>query len=302
MATTLITILGPTATGKTKIAAKLAHKFSGEIISADSRQVYIGMDIGTGKDLSDYVIENEMVQYHLIDIVHPNHEFNLFSFKKLFTKAFHDIKSRNKLPFLVGGTGLYLSSILQNYDLKQADFNSTAANELRKKSIEELREQTLKLIPNLHVKGDLQSKERMVKAILVAEAEKELKALPSINALILGINFPRDEIKARITDRLAKRMKEGLIDEVKKLIQSGITHERLESFGLEYKFISYYLSDKMNYDEMFQKLNTAIHQFSKRQMTWFRKMEREGVKIIWLNGHDFEKACTLIEKGLSSGS
>jgi tRNA dimethylallyltransferase len=295
----LITVLGPTATGKTKLAAKLAYKYNGEIISADSRQVYIGMDIGTGKDFSDYVVGIEKITYHLIDIVHPDQEFNLFTFKELFAKAFNDIKSRDKLPFLVGGTGLYLSSILQNYNLRQADFNSNKANELRKKSLDELRELTLKLIPNIHVKSDLQSKERMVKAILVAEAKEELKDFSSINSLVLGISFPREEIRKRITDRLIKRLNEGMIDEVKQLLQSGISHERLESFGLEYKFISRHLSGKLSYDEMFQKLNTAIHQFSKRQMTWFRKMEREGIKIDWLNGADFETAGKLIEKGLS---
>ncbi len=296
--TNLITILGPTATGKTKLAARLAHKYNGEIISADSRQVYIGMDIGTGKDFSDYIINQQQIKYHLINVIHPSEEFNLFMFKELFAKAFNEITSRGKLPFLVGGTGLYLSSIIQNYDLRKADFDSEKIVELENKSLDELRQLTTKLIPNIHVKRDLMSKERMIKAILVAEADERIKNFPQINSLVIGIKFERDEIKRRITERLKKRLSEGMIEEVKRLLDSGISFQRLESFGLEYKFISQYLAGKIGYDEMFQRLNTAIHQFAKRQTTWFRKMEREGVKIEWLNGADFEKACALIEENL----
>src|SRR3990172_2465529 len=266
MRTNLITILGPTATGKTRLAAKLAQRYKGEIISADSRQVYIGMDIGTGKDYNDYAINNTKINYHLIDIVRPDHEFNLFMFKELFAITFSDIISRNKLPFLVGGTGLYISSIIQNYDLKKADFNSSRINELEQMEIEDLRNLLLKLNSQIHYKRDLFSKERVIKTI---------------------------------TERLKKRLDEGMVDEVKRLLESGITFERLASFGLEYKFISMHLQGKLSFDEMFQKLNTAIHQFAKRQMTWFRKMEREGVKIEWLNGADFDTACGIIDGSLS---
>ena len=299
MRTNLITILGPTATGKTRLAAKLAQRYKGEIISADSRQVYIGMDIGTGKDYNDYAINNTKINYHLIDIVRPDQEFNLFMFKELFAITFSDIISRNKLPFLVGGTGLYISSIIQNYDLKKADFNSSRINELEKMEIEDLRNLLLKLNSQIHYKRDLFSKERVIKTILVAEAKEGLKYFPKINSLVLGVNMNRDEIKKRITERLKKRLDEGMVDEVKRLLESGITFERLASFGLEYKFISMHLQGKLNFDEMFKKLNTAIHQFSKRQMTWFRKMEREGVKIEWLNGADFDTACGIIDGSVS---
>ena len=299
MRTNLITILGPTATGKTRLAAKLAQRYKGEIISADSRQVYIGMDIGTGKDYNDYAINNTKINYHLIDIVRPDQEFNLFMFKELFAITFSDIISRNKLPFLVGGTGLYISSIIQNYDLKKADFNSSRINELEKMEIEDLRNLLLKLNSQIHYKRDLFSKERVIKTILVAEAKEGLKYFPKINSLVLGVNMNRDEIKKRITERLKKRLDEGMVDEVKRLLESGITFERLASFGLEYKFISMHLQGKLNFDEMFKKLNTTIHQFAKRQMTWFRKMEREGVKIEWLNGADFDTACGIIDGSVS---
>src|SRR3989339_2009018 len=302
MHTNLITILGPTATGKTRLASQLAHKYNGEIISADSRQVYIGMDIGTGKDLSDYLVNNDKITYHLIDIINPTEEFNLFMFKELFAKSFSVISSRNKLPFLVGGTGLYISSIIQNYDLKKADFNSSRINELEKMEIEDLRNLLLKLNSQIHYKRDLFSKERVIKTILVAEAKEGLKYFPKINSLVLGVNLDRDEVRKRITERLKKRLEQGMIEEVQQLLYSGLTHERLLSFGLEYKFISMYLKDDLNYDEMFQKLNTAIHQFAKRQMTWFRKMEREGVKIEWLNGPDFHSACKIIDDKLSANS
>jgi tRNA dimethylallyltransferase len=300
MHTNLITILGPTATGKTRLASWLAQRYNGEIISADSRQVYIGMDIGTGKDYNDYIINNTKINYHLIDIIHPNQEFNLFMFKELFAKSFFDITSRDKLPFLVGGTGLYISSIIQNYDLKKADFNSDRIPELEQMSQDELQNLLLKLIPKIHNTNDLSSKERMIKAIMVADANQRLKDFPKINSLVLGVKMNRDEIKRRITERLRKRLDEGMIDEVKRLIESGVTFERLASFGLEYKFLSLYLKSELTYDEMFLKLNAAIHKFAKRQMTWFRKMEREGVKINWLDGADFESACTIIDKTLST--
>lgn len=299
MPTNLITILGPTATGKTRLASQLALRYRGEIISADSRQVYIGMDIGTGKDYNDYIINNTEINYHLIDIVQPNQEFNLFMFKELFAKAFSEIISRSKLPFLVGGTGLYISSIIQNYDLKRADFDSSLKNELEQMEIDDLRNLLLKLNPQIHYKHDLYSKERIVKAILVAQANEGLKNFPKINSIVLGVNMNRDEIKRKITERLKKRLDEGMIDEVKRLLKTGISFERLMSFGLEYKFISLHLKGEISFDEMFEKLNTSIHQFAKRQMTWFRKMEREGVNIEWLNGADFDTACRIIDKSLS---
>jgi tRNA dimethylallyltransferase len=293
----LITILGPTATGKTKLAAQLANKFNGEIISADSRQIYKRMNIGTGKDLSDYFVEGHKIPYHLIDIVEPQTEFNLFLFIEYFKEAFGLINSKNKNPFLVGGTGLYISSVIQNYQLKKADLNKEEIKKLSDLPLEKLRSLLLRIKPNQHNKTDLENKERLIKAILVAKPEGEpLLAGFKINSLVIGIKFERVQIRERITERLKIRLDEGLIDEVKKLIDSGVTYDRLLKFGLEYKFVTLYLNGEINYKDMFQKLNTAIHNFAKRQMTWFRKMEREGVKINWIEGADYNNACEIILK------
>jgi len=293
----IITILGPTATGKTKLAAQLSHEFNGEIISADSRQVYKRMDIGTGKDYNDYKVDSERIKYHLIDIIEPAEEFNLFSFIKLFDEKFAEITSRNKLPFLVGGTGLYLSAVLQNYKLKKAGFETDKKGELSKRNLNELREILLKLKPHQHNKTDLEDKERLIRAILIAESnERDLNIKIPVNSLTIGVKLPRDEIKNRITARLKKRLDEGMIDEVKSLVDSGLSYEKLNFFGLEYKFVGQYLNGELNYNDMFQKLNSAIHNFAKRQMTWFRKMEREGVLINWIDGPDFEKAKEIILK------
>ena len=291
MSFNLITILGPTATGKTKLAAKLAYHFNGEIISADSRQVYKRMDIGTGKDLSDYNVNRIKIPFHLIDAAEPRDEFNLYSFIELFNEAFNKITNKNKLPFLVGGTGLYLDAILQKYQLRKADFNSPQFEMLRSLPINGLKNILLKLTPKPHNTTDFVNKERMIKAIVIAASnEKKLSINPLINSLTIGIKLDRSVVKERITERLKKRLNEGMIDEIKNLIASGISFERLYSFGLEYKFIGLYLKGELSYDDMFKKLNTAIHGFAKRQMTWFRKMEREGVMINWLDGPDFNAA------------
>jgi tRNA dimethylallyltransferase len=291
----LITILGPTATGKTKLAVKLADYFNGEIISADSRQVYRGMNIGTGKDLSEYFFNNKQIPYHLIDIINPTEEFNLFSFQQLFYKSFDEIKSKNKLPFLVGGTGLYLSSVLQNYTLSKADFEKEKQI-LSSFSDNELREMLKALNPALHNSTDLNDRERIVKAIAVSKSKQAESHEHNINSLVIGVNLRRDEIKKRITIRLRKRLdEEGMIEEVKSLIDSGISYDKMIFFGLEYKFIAQYLKGELNKNDMYQKLNSAIHSFAKRQMTWFRKMEREGVVINWIDGPDFNKAKDLIE-------
>jgi tRNA dimethylallyltransferase len=204
------------------------------------------------------------------------------------------------MPFLVGGTGLYISSIIQNYDLKKADFNAVRVKELEILPLDELQNRLIHLNPNVHVKKDLLSKNRMINAIMIAEAKQRLEDFPEINPLVIGVKTDRDEVKKRITERLNNRLNEGMLDEVKRLLESGITFKRLVSFGLEYKFLSLHLKGELSYEEMFQKLNTAIHQFSKRQMTWFRKMEREGVKINWLNGADFNTACRIIDESLST--
>lgn len=291
----LISILGPTATGKTKLAVQLANHFNGEIISADSRQVYRGMNIGTGKDLSDYFINDHQIAYHLIDIIEPSEEFDVYNYQQLFYQAFEDISKSNKLPFLVGGTGMYLSSILQDYKFNKADFKKVQQG-YSSLNDEELREILKTLNPNLHNTTDLTNKNRIIKAIAVSKADSKIDYTTKINSLNIGVNLSRDEIKKRITARLKKRLdEEGMIDEVRHLMESGISYEKMIFFGLEYKFIAQYLKGELNKNDMFQKLNSAIHSFAKRQMTWFRKMEREGVVINWIEGPDFEKAKILIE-------
>ena len=293
----LITILGPTAIGKTKLAASLAHKFKGEIISADSRQVYKGMDIGTGKDFSDYIVDGFKIPYHLIDIVDPEIEFNLFEFTSHFIEAFKNIISIKKIPFLTGGTGLYITAILQNYNVKKLDYNEDVVNELSKLTYDELKNLLIKIKPKLHNTTDFENSERLIKAILLEKSDGEslLKNI-NINSLVIGVKFERSEIRKRITERLNKRLNEGMIEEVQKLLDSGVSYERLLKFGLEYKFIAMHLKGEIDYKDMFQKLNTAIGAFAKRQMTWFRKMEREGVKINWIENASFDKASELISK------
>jgi tRNA dimethylallyltransferase len=296
----LITVLGATATGKTKLAVKLANQFNGEIISADSRQVYRRMNMGTGKDLKDYVQGNLKVNYHLIDIIDPEDEFNLFEFRKKFYEAFNLIRGNKKLPFVVGGTGLYLSAILQNYKLKEVDFSAARAEELKKLELVELRNILLSKVSTVHNTTDLLQKDRIIKAIIVAEAGSDSNnKVPEVHSLIIGIKLDRVEIKRRITLRLKRRLNEGMIEEVENLINSGLSFEKLSFFGLEYKYISLYLKGQLNYNDMFQKLNSAIHNFAKRQMTWFRKMEREGIKIHWIEEPFLDKAKKLIQRELN---
>ena len=320
----LITILGCTATGKTKLAVQLADYFNGEIISADSRQVYRGMNIGTGKDLSEYFFNGKQIPFHLIDIINPTEEYNLYSFQKLFYKSFNDILNRNKLPFLVGGTGMYLSSILQDYNLSKADFETHKLN-LSSLTDDELREMLKELNPTLHNSTDLNDRERIIKAIAVGKSQQEFssshfepdssgeKSVSNnekdfsvssflrndnnkiANSLVIGVNLAPEEIKKRITARLKKRLEEeGMIEEVKSLMDSGVSYDKMIFFGLEYKFIAQYLKGELNKNDMFQKLNSAIHSFAKRQITWFRKMEKEGVVINWIDGPDFNRAKELI--------
>jgi len=291
----LITILGPTAVGKTKLATQLAYKFNGEIISADSRQVYIGMDIGTGKDISDYTINNQKVPYHLIDVVKPHCEFNLYLFQQLFLHSYKEVINKNKNVFFVGGSALYLNSILQNYSMTKINFNSDRAEELKKKSKVELRAILLDLKQNQHNTTDLIDKDRIIKAILIAEeTNKDKNRKIQFEPLVLGVTEDREILKKRIRSRLKERLANGMIKEVQTLIDCGITHNKLRFFGLEYKFISLYLSGELNHNDMQQKLASAIIQFSKKQITWFRKMEREGVKIHWIKNNEIEKANNLI--------
>jgi tRNA dimethylallyltransferase len=290
----LLVILGPTAVGKTKLAAQLAYKFNGEIISADSRQVFRRMNIGTGKDYDDYIVNDQKIPFHLIDVVDPDEEFDLFRFLESFKSAYEDIILRGKLPVLAGGTGLYLHAVLKKYNLKKARHNVTELEQLNKLGIDALKNILLSLKPKLHNVTDLESKERMIKAISIMRETNPVLTLPDIDPIIIGINPGRDEVKKRITARLRQRLESGMIDEVKNLIDSGISIERLEFFGLEYRFISRYLTGNLSFNDMFQKLNSAIHAFAKRQMTWFRKMEREGIKINWIENPDADKATEII--------
>lgn len=280
----LIVILGPTAVGKTRFAVKLASNFDGEIISADSRQVYKRMDIGTGKDLGDYKIDDNEIPYHLIDIIEPSEEFDLFHFQKLFQISFSQIISKSRIPFLVGGTALYIHSILKNYQMLEVEFNSLRHKELETLPIEELRDLVIEKRTNVHNTTDLIEKERMIKAILVSEQKKSVIEKDNIEFknFVIGLKDDREAIKKSITNRLKKRLESGMIEEVEELVQSGISYEKLDFFGLEYKFIGRHIKGELNYNDMFQKLNSSIHKFAKRQMTWFRKMEREGINIHWV--------------------
>jgi tRNA dimethylallyltransferase len=284
----LITILGPTATGKTRLAAALAAVINGEIISADSRQVYRGMDIGTGKDLDDYEYNGIKVPYHLIDIVDPGYEYNIFEFQRDFTSAFNDIISRGKIPVLAGGSGMYLDVVLRKYDLVRAPEDPFLRKKLEKLTEEELREK-LAGYGNLHNTTDLLDRKRLIRAIEIREYEKrnpeKVINMPEIDPVNIGVHFDRSVVRQRITERLDQRLKHGMIEEVKGLLDSGLKPEQLTFYGLEYKWVTLYLTGEIDYNEMFQQLNTAIHQFAKRQMTWFRRMEKKGVKIFWVDGN-----------------
>ena len=292
----LIVILGPTATGKTRLGAILAHRFNGEIISADSRQVYRGMDIGTGKDLSDYKVEGAQVPFKMIDLIEPTEEFSLFDFLEKFIRYFNEISNRGKLPFLVGGTPLYIHAVLKKYPLTKVDFKKRE-KELMGKSLSELQEILLSAKPHLHNKTDLESKERAVRAIIIAESSDSGEPLhyPDFKFVVLGIKASKEEIAKRVRTRLEKRFSEGMIEEAQRLLDKGVSIERLKSFGLEYKFLAMYLNGEINYNDMFQKLNSAINKFAKRQKTWFRKMEREGIKINWIAPGDVGKAEEIIK-------
>ena len=289
MAKNLAVILGPTASGKTQLAAKLANDLHGEIISADSRQVYKNMDIGTGKDLNQYIINGRRIPYHLIDIVAPESEFNLFEFQNRFYKTFSELIEKKILPVLVGGTGLYLESVLTGYNMPHAPMDQELRKELSQKSKDELQKMLLALKPQLHNKTDLEDSERLIRAIEIerARSAKDQTQKPDINAVVFGIRWERSTLRQRITVRLKERLEQGMIEEVMKLHTAGLTWKKLESFGLEYRFIYQYLKKKITFDEMKNRLNTAIHQFAKRQETWFRRMEKKGVVINWLQSNDY---------------
>lgn len=291
MAKNLIVILGPTASGKTHLAVRLAHDVRGEIISADSRQVYKRMDIGTGKDLREYIINGRSIPYHLIDIVEPENEFNLFEYQNKFYEVFNNLIERKIVPVLVGGTGLYLESVLTGYNMPYAPADEILREELKLKSKSELQKMLLALKPRLHNKTDLENRERLIRAIEIelvrSSANKMQQKRPNIDALVFGTRWERSILRQRITERLKERLNQGMIEEVMKLHESGLNWTKLESFGLEYRFISWHLQNKITFEEMERRLNTAIHQFAKRQETWFRHMEKKGILINWISGNDY---------------
>jgi tRNA dimethylallyltransferase len=284
----LITILGPTATGKTSLAAHLAYHINGEIISADSRQVFKHMNIGTGKDYSDYIVNRKAIPFHLIDIAEPGEEFSVFDFRKNFINAFTEITSKNKTAILCGGTGLYIESVLRNYNLIEVPENIELRNTLSNKSIDELTKILSGLKP-LHNTTDTITKKRLLRAIEIEYFQRKntsnVPSLPKFESYVFGVKYDRAIVMERITTRLKERLQSGMIEEVESLIHNGISAERLKSYGLEYKFITQFLLNEITYDEMSRLLNIAIHQFSKRQMTWFRRMEKNDIKINWIDGN-----------------
>jgi len=284
----MITILGPTATGKTSFATYIASHLNGEIISADSRQVYRGMNIGTGKDLSDYSIDGQEIPYHLIDIADPGYEYNVFEFQSDFLKAYQEIEAREKFPILCGGTGMYIESVLKGYKLIDVPRNEVLREFLEIKSDKEL-DEILQDFKNLHNTTDTSDRDRLLRAIEIQKYYEDHPEIdttfPKIETLIVGINFDRRVVRARITERLEQRLEEGMVQEVEGLLNKGVTAEELKFYGLEYRFITQYIQEEISYNEMFRRLNTAIHQFAKRQMTWFRRMEKQGFVIHWLDGN-----------------
>lgn len=283
----LIVILGPTASGKTSFAAHLAKEIGTEIISADSRQIYQGLDLGTGKDYEDYVVDSILVPYHLIDIKPAGYQYNVFEYQKDFLKIFTKLQGEGKVPVLCGGSGMYIEAAIKGYQLTQVPVNEKLRAELESKSLEELSE-ILSGYHRLHNTSDVDTTKRAIRAIEIAEYYKynapAEENYPEIKPLLIGVRFPRNEERQRITLRLKQRLDSGMRKEVESLMQNGITAEQLLYYGLEYKFITLYLTGELTYHEMFTQLNTAIHQFAKRQMTWFRRMERNGQEIHWVEG------------------
>ena len=287
----MITILGPTASGKTPVAATLASEIGGEVISADSRQVYRRMDIGTGKDLADYVVGGQQVSYHLIDIREPGTKYNLFEYQQDFYDVYQDIRQRGREPVLCGGTGLYIEAVLKGYKLSPVPQDQQLRDSLEGKSLAELTQMLTELKAkngsNMHNTTDVDSCQRAIRAIEIETYNLEhptpRRELPSVDSIIIGIDIDRELRREKITRRLKARLEEGMIDEVKGLLAEGIPAEDLIYYGLEYKFLTEYIIGKTTYDEMYTRLEIAIHQFAKRQMTWFRGMERRGFAIHWID-------------------
>lgn len=283
----LICVVGSTATGKTKFAVALASQINGEILSADSRQIYRGMDLGTGKDLMDFDYNQKHINYHLIDIADAGEEYNVFQYKKDFQEAYNKVILSNKVPILVGGSGMYVDAIVSDYQLDAVPENPILREKLADFSMEELIAH-LKSIRRLHNTTDIRIRKRCIRAIEIEEYYQKNEDVEPVkskyNSLIFGIKFDRNIIRQRITKRLSDRIKNGMIEEVRNLIDSGVSPDKLKYYGLEYKFLTSYILGEMSEDMMFEKLNIAIHQFAKRQDTWWRRMEKNGTKIHWIDG------------------
>jgi tRNA dimethylallyltransferase len=312
----MVVILGPTASGKTRLAVRFAKDRGGEIISADSRQVYRGMDLGTGKDLLDYTIEGVTIPFHLVDIVDPMEEFHLFAYQCLFHRCFKDITARGAFPLLVGGSGMYLEAVIRSYDLQKVPENKDLRRELDNLDMDALAGRLQAVQPDLHNKTDLLDRERLLRAIEIAEATRVKRAqsadgMPddinpqasgtgplgsSLQPLVVGVRWERAILRRRITERLYARLQSGMVEEVATLHQRGVSWERLYHFGLEYRYISLYLQGLTSFDDMAKTLNTRIHQFAKRQDTWFRRMERLGVVIHWIPGDDYAALQSLMDR------
>jgi len=307
-----VVVLGPTAVGKTSIGVHIAHTFNGEILSADSRQTYRYLDIGSGKDLDEYQVDGVPVPYHLIDICELPYEYNVFNYQNDFFKAFEDITSRGKLPVIVGGTGLYLDSVIRKYELLPVKENKELREELAPKTCEELTAILLSMCPDYHSKNDFVEKDRLIKAIEIETAKRgeegerlraEIAGRPELKPLIIGTTLPRPELWNNISIRLKERLDEGMIEEVKSIHDSGISYERLDKLGLEYRYCSLFLEGKIaSKEELYNQLFVAIRQFAKRQETWFRMMEKKGVVINWLKPASkierIEEAEALVRKSM----
>ena len=284
--TDLITILGPTASGKTTFAANLAARLDSEIISGDSRQVYRRMDIGTGKDLADYEVDGKKIPYHLIDIAEPGYKYNVFEFQRDFLNAYQDIRERGKTPILCGGTGLYIESVLKGYKLLPVPENKELREKLQNCSLAELTEM-LKSYKTLHNTTDVDTVKRAIRAIEIEEYYQsqpmEVSAFPQINSVTIGVDIDREERRRKISARLRSRLDEGMVDEVRAILDSGVSSDDMIYYGLEYKYLTNYIIGNLTYEQMVSELEIAIHQFAKRQMTWFRGMERRGLRINWMD-------------------
>lgn len=285
----LLAVLGPTASGKTAIAAYAAYYLDGEVLSADSRQVYRYMDLGTGKDYGDYEINGHKIPCHLIDLVDAGQQYNVFEYQHDFLKTYADVTSRGKFPVLCGGSGLYLEAVLKNYKLIRVPQNEELRRSLETLSLEELAEILKSYKSKLHNKTDIDTHKRAIRAIEIEDYRMKHPdldtSMPEINSCVVGVKFDRLSRRKRISERLKQRLDQGMLDEVRGLLERGLTPDQLVYYGLEYKYLTLHLLGRLDYQEMFSELETAIHQFAKRQMTWFRRMERQGMVIHWLDGY-----------------